>query len=118
MATGLLRNRVLGRLRTFSFSGKHQAAASAAGVTNSSAVQRTVGRPARVRPVSGLNGAMQNLLPEPPATLLPVDEEADAALAAADEDGTDGRTPVAAGFPTYSAAWAALAARALAQARW
>ncbi|MBM0231495.1 DUF3151 domain-containing protein [Micromonospora sp. STR1_7] len=59
---------------------------------------------------------MQNLLPEPPATLLPAHDEADAALAAAEEAGTDEAfTEVAARFPTYSAAWAALAARAFAQ---
>src|ERR1700760_1097045 len=52
---------------------------------------------------------MQNLLPEPPATRLPVDEPAAAALAAA----TDATLPeVAAQFPTYSAAWAALSERA------
>jgi hypothetical protein len=50
-----------------------------------------------------------NLLGEPPATLLPADEEADAALAA----GTD-PAEVAAAHPTASGAWAALAARALA----
>jgi hypothetical protein len=51
--------------------------------------------------------AMRNLMPEPPATLLPADEPADAAMAA-------GTAPeiVAARFPTYSAAWAALAKRA------
>ncbi|MFG3603524.1 DUF3151 domain-containing protein [Micromonospora chersina] len=58
---------------------------------------------------------MQNLLPEPPATLLPANEEADAALAAAAEQDTDeAYAEVAARFPTYSAAWAALATRALA----
>lgn len=52
---------------------------------------------------------MQNLLPEPPATLLPADPQADAALAAGD------LSPVefAARFPTSSAAWAALAEQAL-----
>jgi hypothetical protein len=54
---------------------------------------------------------MQNLLPEPPATLLPTDDAAAAALAAAD-DAT--LADVAARFPTYSAAWAALAKRAFA----
>ncbi|MET8120956.1 DUF3151 domain-containing protein [Micromonospora sp. NPDC005291] len=59
---------------------------------------------------------MQNLLPEPPATRLPVNDEADAALAAAEEAGTDEAfANVAARFPTNSAAWAALAARAFAQ---
>ncbi|MEU5903648.1 DUF3151 domain-containing protein [Micromonospora sp. NPDC047527] len=58
---------------------------------------------------------MQNLLPEPPATLLPADDEADAALAAAEEAGTDEAfAEVAARFPTYSAAWAELGARAFA----
>ena len=51
-----------------------------------------------------------NLLGEPPATYLPEDEEAAAALRA-------GRPPseVAARFPAHSAAWAALAEGALAQ---
>ncbi|MCX5068518.1 DUF3151 domain-containing protein [Micromonospora sp. NPDC049275] len=58
---------------------------------------------------------MQNLLPEPPATLLPANDEADAALAAAQEAGTDEAfAEVAARFPTFSAAWGALAARAFA----
>jgi hypothetical protein len=49
-----------------------------------------------------------NLLGEPPATLLPANPEADAALAA-------GTAPaeVAAAHPTVSAAWAALAEDAL-----
>src|SRR6058998_1209831 len=52
----------------------------------------------------------RNLLGEPPATYLLPDAEADAALAA-------GEAPekVAARFPAYSAAWAALAERAYAQ---
>ena len=50
---------------------------------------------------------MQNLMPEPPPTLLPTDEAAEAAMAAGDSLDT-----VAARFPTNSAAWAALAARA------
>ncbi len=54
----------------------------------------------------------QNLLGEPPATLLPGDPEAEAAL----EGGTD-PAEVAAAHPTASAAWAALAARALAAGR-
>jgi len=54
---------------------------------------------------------MQNLLPEPPATLLPADPEADAALAAATD--VDGLAGVAAAHPAYSAAWAALARRSL-----
>jgi hypothetical protein len=57
---------------------------------------------------------MQNLLPEPPATLLPADVEADKALAAATETGTaDAYKAVAGAHPAYSAAWAALAADAL-----
>jgi len=51
----------------------------------------------------------QNLLGEPPATLLPFNEEAQAALDAAADPAT-----VAAAFPAYCAAWAALAERALA----
>ncbi len=50
---------------------------------------------------------MQNLLPEAPPTLLPADDVAAAALAE-----TDAPETVAARFPTYSAAWAALAKRA------
>src|ERR1700745_455918 len=52
----------------------------------------------------------RNLLGEPPATYLLPDTEADAAVAA-------GEAPekVAARFPAYSAAWAALAERAYAQ---
>lgn len=53
-----------------------------------------------------------NLLPEPPATLLPEEPEAAKALDAALPDGDV--SAVAADFPTYSAAWAALANRALA----
>ena len=49
----------------------------------------------------------ENLLGGPPPTLLPAHEDAAAALAA----GTD-PADVAARFPTYSAAWAALAGRA------
>jgi hypothetical protein len=49
-----------------------------------------------------------NLLGEPPATLLPGDPEAEAALA----DGAD-PAEVAAAHPAASAAWAALAERAL-----
>jgi Protein of unknown function (DUF3151) len=59
---------------------------------------------------------MQNLLPEPPATRLPADDEADKALAEAARTGTDeAYAAVAARFPAYSAAWAALAANALAE---
>ena len=58
---------------------------------------------------------MQNLLPEPPATLLPRDDEAEAALAEARRADTDeAYASVAARHPTSSAAWAALGARALA----
>lgn len=49
---------------------------------------------------------MRNLLPEPPATRLPVDADASAAL----EGATPGKEKdVAARFPTYSDAWATLA---------
>jgi hypothetical protein len=59
---------------------------------------------------------MQNLLPEPPATLLPVSDEAEAALDAAEQAGTDSAyAEVAASFPTFSAAWGALASRAIAE---
>jgi hypothetical protein len=58
---------------------------------------------------------MQNLMPEPPATLLPGNEDAEAALAGAVHADTDeAYASVAARFPTFSAAWGALAARALA----
>lgn len=58
---------------------------------------------------------MQNLLPEPPATLLPADTEADKAFAEATATGTtEAIKSVAADHPTYSAAWAALAAGSLA----
>ncbi|MFI7609076.1 DUF3151 domain-containing protein [Micromonospora sp. NPDC049366] len=58
---------------------------------------------------------MQNLMPEPPATLLPAYDEADAALVAAEQADDDGAfAEVAARYPTYSAAWGALGARALA----
>ncbi len=52
---------------------------------------------------------MHNLLPQPSATLLPPNEAADAALAAA-APGTE--SDVAARFPGSSAAWALLAERA------
>ncbi|MEU4564366.1 DUF3151 domain-containing protein [Actinoplanes sp. NPDC023936] len=59
---------------------------------------------------------MQNLLPEPPATLLPADAEADKALAAAAAAGTaEAHKAVAAKYPAYSAAWAPLASEALAK---
>lgn len=54
-----------------------------------------------------LNEGMRNLMPEPPATLLPADEAAAAALASGDP------AKAAAAHPTYSDAWAALAQRAL-----
>ena len=58
---------------------------------------------------------MQNLLPEPPATRLPADAEADKALAEAAEAGTIAASKaVAADYPAYSSAWAVLAADALA----
>ncbi len=66
-----------------------------------SAVQLSPLRP------TGLNITMQNLLPEPPATLLP----ADPADSYAGDLSADER---AARFPASSAAWAALAERALA----
>ena len=50
-----------------------------------------------------------NLLGGPPETLLPDNPEARAALATADDPAT-----VAARYPSYCAAWAALAERALA----
>ncbi len=51
----------------------------------------------------------ENLLGGPPETLLPADPQASAALAAATDP-----AEVAARFPSYCAAWAALAERALA----
>jgi hypothetical protein len=59
---------------------------------------------------------MQNLLPEPPATLLPGDDEPEAALSvAAQADTDDAYAAVAGRFPTFSAAWAVLAQRAFAE---
>jgi hypothetical protein len=52
---------------------------------------------------------MQNLMPEPPATLLPADPAAAADLAAAADPST-----AAAAHPAYSDAWAALSERAFA----
>src|SRR6516162_7433181 len=52
----------------------------------------------------------QNLLGGPPATYLPAHKEAAAALA-----GGEAPEKVAARFPAYSAAWAALAERAFGQ---
>ena len=54
-------------------------------------------------------GHMQNLLPEPPATLLPVDEATKAGDLPPEE--------LAARYPASSAAWATLAERALAEGR-
>jgi hypothetical protein len=55
---------------------------------------------------------MANLLPEPPPTLLPANEAAAAAMDEAAVEGTDDAfKKVAARFPTYSGAWAALAER-------
>jgi hypothetical protein len=56
----------------------------------------------------------QNLLPQPPETLLPANPEADAALAAARAGSTD-LAAAAAAYPTFSAAWAALADEAFAE---
>ena len=53
---------------------------------------------------------MQNLLPEPPATLLPADP---AAGALAQATTTEEYEKVAGQYPTSSAAWGALARRAL-----
>lgn len=53
---------------------------------------------------------MQNLLPEPPATLLPADE-----ATAAEREGKLSPAEIAARFPTSSAAWATLAEAALAE---
>jgi hypothetical protein len=56
-----------------------------------------------------------NLLSEPPATLLPVEEDAAAAMVEVRDGGTDGDVAaVAADHPEYSDAWAELATRALA----
>jgi hypothetical protein len=59
---------------------------------------------------------MQNLMASPPPTQLPPDPAAQSALdaALAGGAGPDDLPAVAAAHPTYSAAWAALAARALA----
>ena len=51
----------------------------------------------------------ENLLGGPPETLLPTNDEAQAALADADDP-----TEVAARFPSFCAAWAALSERAMA----
>jgi hypothetical protein len=58
---------------------------------------------------------MQNLLPEPPATLLPAVDDADKAFAEATRAGTDeAYASVAAQYPAYSGGWGALAESALA----
>lgn len=51
---------------------------------------------------------MRNLMPEPPATLLPGDADAEALLAEGDP------VAAAAAYPAYSLAWATLAEGALA----
>jgi Protein of unknown function (DUF3151) len=56
----------------------------------------------------GLNGGMQNLLPEPPPVLLPAEPAADEALAAVDAGDRAGLEAVVARFPAYSAGWARL----------
>src|SRR5688500_9244555 len=57
---------------------------------------------------------MHNLLPEPPATRLPAQDDADSALAEARGIGTaDAYAAVAARYPAFSGAWAALAELAL-----
>lgn len=53
-----------------------------------------------------------NLMPEPPATLLPVEQDATAALEAARDGGGD-VAAVAGDHPAHSDAWAELARRAL-----
>jgi hypothetical protein len=53
---------------------------------------------------------MQNLLPEPPPTLLPADEAATAPASLSPEE-------LAARYPTSSAAWATLAENALADGK-
>lgn len=59
---------------------------------------------------------MRNLLPDPPPTMLPADESAQAALDAALDPaaGPELLPAAAAAHPTHSATWAALADRALA----
>lgn len=64
------------------------------------------GRDYRTRGSTRLNGSMQNLLPQPPATLLPIDE--------VDVDGDLSAEERAARSPASSAAWAALAEQAAA----
>jgi hypothetical protein len=59
---------------------------------------------------------MQNLMSEPPPTMLPADDAAQSALdAALDPDADPSALPAAAAaHPAFGAAWAALAAHALA----
>ena len=58
---------------------------------------------------------MQNLLPEPPATLLPATTRPTARWPTPTRpDADEAYAAVAARFPTYSAAWAALAEQAFA----
>jgi hypothetical protein len=59
---------------------------------------------------AGKNGIMVNLLPEPPATLLPADPAESAAGGLSPQD-------LAARYPASSAAWAALADQAFADGR-
>jgi len=56
----------------------------------------------------------QNLLPQPPATLLPENPEAEAAVEAA-RAGTADPSAVAAAHPAFSGAWAVLADQAFAE---
>ena len=57
---------------------------------------------------------MRNLMPEPPATLLPPVDGADQALnEAVQSDTEEAYASVAARFPAYSGGWAGLAALAL-----
>jgi hypothetical protein len=83
------------------------------GLTDGDRAGASLGAGIRVGLV-GLNSRMQNLLPEPPATLLPDDETAATALAEAAVPGADraALSTVAAAHPAYSGAWAALAKRA------
>ena len=90
--------------------GKAGEAGMAARVTHACEDLLSAGHSSATRLSQGTRMERQNLLGEPPATYLLPNEEADAALAA-------GEAPekVAARFPDYSAAWAALAERAYAQ---
>jgi hypothetical protein len=60
---------------------------------------------------------MHDLMPQPPATLIPANPDADAVLAAVDLDSADAVAELkaaAARFPTYSEAWGRLSEKALA----